>query len=92
MPKRYFALTPEQQQQAADLYEGGWSCQQVADRFGCHKSTVQDTLRRLGVKQRNSRDGILSAKHSSFREYMANRPVRRAAPSPLAQAISTWRS
>ena len=34
------------------LYEEGWSCLRLAERFDCDDETVRQTLKRAGVKLR----------------------------------------
>jgi len=32
------------------LYGNGWSCQRLAERYGCDDETVRQSLKRLGVR------------------------------------------
>ena len=34
------------------LYGDGWSCQRLAERYGCDDETVRQSLKRLGVRRR----------------------------------------
>jgi DNA-directed RNA polymerase specialized sigma24 family protein len=34
------------------LYGDGWSCQRLAERYGCDDETVRQSLKRMGVRLR----------------------------------------
>ena len=50
------ALSPQQQKEAARLYRGGLSAQQVANYFGVSLDAVYYTLRRLKVERRTKQE------------------------------------
>lgn len=84
-----FALKMPQMREAARLYAEGWSAQQLAERFHVHKSTMQDSLKYMGVKPRTPQEGRIAARNSTYRTYMAE---RRRPPLPLSQAVNQWRT
>jgi len=49
---RHIGLTSDDQRRMVELYNGGQSCQKIADLFGCSRSKVSETLHKLGVKLR----------------------------------------
>jgi hypothetical protein len=38
--------------EAIRLYKDGWTCQRLAERFGCNATTVWKVLRQAGVQLR----------------------------------------
>jgi DNA-directed RNA polymerase specialized sigma24 family protein len=38
--------------EAIRLYGDGWSCQRLAERYGCDAETVRQALKRAGVRLR----------------------------------------
>ena len=49
---RNIGLTPDDRHRMAELYVDGWTCQKIADLFGCSTPTVSKILRKIGVKMR----------------------------------------
>ena len=62
---RYIGLTPDDLRRMAELYAEGWTCQKIADLFGCSSTNdILYSLRKLGVKMRpTSSDKIPKEKH-----------------------------
>ncbi len=49
---RYQGLTDDQVVAAAQLYQGGWSLQRLAERYDCTAETVRQALKAQGVVMR----------------------------------------
>lgn len=45
-------LSEEERQDIAARYRVGWTCQQLADEYGCTDMAVWQALHRLGVEMR----------------------------------------
>jgi DNA-binding CsgD family transcriptional regulator len=45
-------IPTERLTEAISLYGEGWSCQRLAERFGCDDETVRQALKRTGVTLR----------------------------------------
>ena len=50
--RRRRGLDAQQVREAARLYRQGWSCQRLAECYGCDDETVRQRLKRAGVKLR----------------------------------------
>ena len=68
---RRLGLTPDDQRRMAELYDGGNSCQEIADAFGCSAINAYDTLKKLGVKMRprTPRGKIPKEKHPQIVQF-----------------------
>ena len=60
---RNIGLTPDDQRRMAELYASGRTCRNIADSFGCSRSNVSQTLKKLGVKKRSNGIRIPKEKH-----------------------------
>ncbi|MCL2119657.1 MAG: helix-turn-helix domain-containing protein, partial [Planctomycetaceae bacterium] len=53
----------DDQRRMAELYASGRTCRNIADSFGCSRSSVSQTLKKLGVKKRSNGIRIPIEKH-----------------------------
>jgi hypothetical protein len=49
---RHRGIPTERLDEVIRLYGDGWSCQRLAERYGCDDETVRQSLKRLGVRLR----------------------------------------
>jgi DNA-binding CsgD family transcriptional regulator len=54
VPMRRRGLSPEQIDEAVQLYDGGWSLAWIGERMGVIPSTVLARLRERGVRMRDT--------------------------------------
>ena len=54
VPMRRRGLSPEQIDEAVQLYDGGWSLAWIGERLGVNPSTVLARLRERGVRMRDT--------------------------------------
>lgn len=76
---RPYALSPEQMREAVQLYEDGWSAQQIANRYSRSKAAVQNCLRYMGVTFRGAEEGRKAARSSTYRAWRAEQRSKRPA-------------
>lgn len=52
IPTRHRGIPPEMVAEAIRLYQSGWSCQRLAERYRCNAETVRQMLKRNSVSMR----------------------------------------